>query len=105
VGLVLALGLGHYLALFASVWVVAAMLETSPWQLIRSALPGVGLSLLMAVPVYALQQIAWPGDLSQLLTCTAVGILSYWGLSELLRSRDYLSMRTLVMERLRRVWT
>jgi len=102
VGLVLALGLGHYLGLLASLRTVAAMLRTSAWALARSAAPGVGLALLMAVPVYLLQRLPWLGDVSMLLGCTAVGMVTYWGLSVLTSSREYLSLRSLAAERLGR---
>lgn len=101
-GLVLALGLGHSLGLLASLHAVAALLGTSSWALARHAAPGVGLSLLMAVPVYLVQRLPWPGDVSMLLVGTAVGIVTYWGLSVLTSSREYLSLRSLAAERLGR---
>ncbi len=102
VGLVLALGLGHYLGLLASLHAVADMLGTTSGELARSAVPGVGLSLLMAVPVYLALRLPWPGDVSTLLACTAVGMVTYWVLSVATSSREYLYLKGLVAERLGR---
>ena len=101
VGLVWALCLGHYVMLFMSMRFVARLLDTSVRSILAAALPGVGLSVLMALPVYLVGRVAWAGPHVELLVSVGTGLASYWALSAALGSRDYLFAKELISSRLR----
>jgi teichuronic acid exporter len=98
--LVLALCVGHYLALFISVFFVAGLLGTPARSILGDMLPGVALAVVMGVPMYLISLVPWRNDLWHLLVSAAVGFFTYVGLSGILGCRDYVFVKTLVIERL-----
>lgn len=100
-GLVWALCAGHYVMLFMSMRFVARLLDASVRSILAAALPGVGLSALMALPVYVVGRVPWATPHLELLVSLGTGLASYWALSAVLGSRDYLFAKGLVLSRLR----
>ena len=101
VGLVWALCIGHYVMLFMSMTFVARLLNTSVRSNLSAALPGIGLSGLMALPVYLVGRLDWASPLVELLVSLGTGFASYWAFSAFFGSRDYLFAKRLVLSRLR----
>ena len=101
VGLVWALCVGHYVMLLMSMRFVARLLDTTVRSLLVAAFPGVGLAVLMALPVYAVGRVAWGTPHLELLVSLGTGLASYWALSAAVGSRDYLFAKGLVLSRLR----
>jgi peptidoglycan biosynthesis protein MviN/MurJ (putative lipid II flippase) len=102
VGLVLALALAHYLNLALTIRLVAGQLGIGSWSIVKDILPNVLLALLMAAPLLLLNGLSWSSSPQQLAVSIAVGVFTYVGLSELLRSRDHSFVKELVRERLLR---
>ena len=100
VGLVVALGIGHYVALFLSVGFVARSLAIPASSILRDMLPGVWLSLFAAVPTYVVRDALAGNELGQVIACTVIGSGSYLALSAAFRSRDYRFVKGLIVERL-----
>jgi len=92
----------QYLALAVSLRIVGRILDLPTATLVRSGLPALSLAALTAVPVYLVWSLPWSSVAASLAAPVAVGVLAYWGLSVLARSKEYGFLRDALLTHLRR---